>query len=281
MRQSPIASRFSRETGNTMSRISQTFECLQRQGKKALIPFITAGYPDLPTTRRLIFALEKCGADMLELGVPFSDPMADGPLIQFSSEKALAQGTSLESILELVKTVRLKTSLPLILMGYYNPFFTFGLKRFTQEAKRAGIDGVLIVDLPPEEAAEMIIHTDRAGLDLIFLLAPTSDAERIESIVKHAKGFIYYVSLTGVTGIRSTLDSDIKKHIDAIRKKTDLPIGVGFGISTPLHAKIVSRWADAVVVGSALVKIIAESGSTKEMVHRAGTFILSLKQAMQ
>lgn len=263
-----------------MSRIRQTFERLQQQGQKALIPFITAGYPDMSTTRRLIFALEKSGADLLELGVPFSDPMADGPLIQAASEKALARGTSLRDILDLVKTVRPRISLPLILMGYYNPFYRFGLKRFTQEAQQSGIDGVLVVDLPPEEAGDMLFHTERAGLDLIFLLAPTSDEKRIDSIVKHASGFIYYVSLTGVTGIRSKLDRDIKHHVAAIRKKTDLPIGVGFGISTPLHARQVSRWADAVVVGSALIKIIAKSRNTPEMVHKAGQFIHSLKQAM-
>lgn len=264
-----------------MSRISKTFERLQRQGQKALIPFITAGYPDLATTRKLILTLEKCGADLLELGIPFSDPMADGPIIQAASEKALVHGTSLDDVLHLVKTVRSTTSLPLILMGYYNPFYRFGLKRFTREARRAGVDGVLVVDLPPEEAAEMLIHTERAGLDLIFLLAPTSDAKRIDSIVRHARGFIYYVSLTGVTGIRAQLDRDIKQHIDGIRKKTDLPIGVGFGISTPRHARQVSRWADAVVVGSALIRIIAESTTQKEILRRAGRFISILKNAMQ
>jgi len=264
-----------------MSRISQTFKRLKQQREKALIPFITAGYPDLKTTQRLIFELERCGADMLELGVPFSDPMADGPLIQYSSEQSLVHGTSLENIMQLVTLVRRRTSIPIILMGYYNPFFTYGLKGFTQQAKRAGIDGVLVVDLPPEEAAEMKVHTDREGLDLIFLLAPTSDAKRIDSIVKHAKGFIYYVSLTGVTGIRSALDRDIKNQIETIRKKTDLPIGVGFGISTPQHAKAVSRWADGVVVGSALIKIISQRARKKDMVSKAGTFIRSLKLAMQ
>jgi tryptophan synthase alpha chain len=264
-----------------MSRISATFERLRQQKKKALIPFITAGYPDLSTTKRLIFQCEKCGADLLELGVPFSDPMADGPIIQYASEKALAQGTSLEQILGMVKTVRRKSSIPIILMGYYNPFFKFGLKAFTRAAKDAGVDGLLVVDLPPEEAVEMKIHTDRAGLDLIFLLAPTSGPERIDSIVKHATGFIYYVSLTGVTGVRSKLDRSIRNQLETIRKKSSLPICVGFGISTPEHAKTVARWADAVVVGSALIKIISGSTSKAEAVQNAGRFIRTLKAAMR
>jgi tryptophan synthase alpha chain len=264
-----------------MSRISATFERLRQQKEKALIPFITAGYPDLSTTKRLIFQCEQCGADLLELGVPFSDPMADGPIIQHASESALAQGTSLEQILGMVKTIRRKSSIPIILMGYYNPFFKFGLKSFTRAAQAAGVDGLLVVDLPPEEAGEMKTHTDRAGLDLIFLLAPTSGPERIDSIVKHATGFIYYVSLTGVTGVRSTLDRSIRNQLETIRKKSPLPIGVGFGISTPEHAKTVARWADAVVVGSALIKIISGSTSKAEAVQNAGRFIRTLKAAMR
>ena len=264
-----------------MSRISATFERLRQKKEKALIPFITAGYPDLGTTRRLIFQFEQCGADLLELGVPFSDPMADGPVIQHASEIALARGTSLERILGLVKTVRRKSSIPVILMGYYNPFFKFGLKAFTRAAKEAGVDGLLIVDLPPEEAVEMKMHTDRAGLDLIFLLAPTSGPERINSIVKHASGFIYYVSLTGVTGVRSTLDRTIRNQLETIRMKSPLSIGVGFGISTREHSKTVSQWADAVVVGSALIKIISGSTSKARAVQNAGRFIRALKTAMR
>lgn len=264
-----------------MSRISHTFERLRREGRKALIPFITAGYPNLSTTRRLIFQFEKCGADLVELGVPFSDPMADGPLIQYASEKSLSRGTSLEDILGLVASVRRKTSIPIILMGYYNPFFQFGLQRFAREAGRAGIDGVLVVDLPPEEAGEMRMHAGRAGLDLIFLLAPTSGAERIDSIVRHATGFIYYVSLTGVTGVRSELDRTIRHQVESIRNKSRLPIGVGFGISTPEHAQKVALWADAVIVGSAIIKIISECTAQKEMLRKTGLFIRSLKRAMQ
>ena len=264
-----------------MSRISQTFEQLRRANKKALIPFITAGYPNLSATRKLILACETGGADLVELGVPFSDPMADGPMIQYASEKSLARGTSLGDILRLVATVRKKTAIPIILMGYYNPFFKFGLERFTREAQNAGVDGVLIVDLPPEEAADMKRFTDRAGLDLIFLLAPTSGPERIDTIVKHATGFIYYVSVTGVTGVRSTLDRTIKKQIETIRKKSALPIGVGFGISTPEQARTVARWSDAVVVGSAIIQIISQSGSAQETLQRTGHFIRALKKVLQ
>jgi tryptophan synthase alpha chain len=263
-----------------MSRIGQTFDLLQREGKKALIPFITAGYPNLAITEKLIFELEKNGADLLELGVPFSDPMADGPVIQYSSECSLAQGTTLKMILELVKKVRLKTGLPIILMGYYNPFFSYGVKRFCEDAKRAGVDGVLVVDLPPEEAAEMKSHADRSGLDLIFLLAPTSNDQRINLIVKNSSGFIYYVSLTGVTGVRSTLDRDIRGQVEKIKKISSLPIGVGFGISTPRQAQMVSKWADAVVVGSAVIKTIQKSKTPKAIVTNVGQFIASLKKAI-
>ncbi len=263
-----------------MSRISHTFDSLKREGKKALIPFITAGYPNLAITEKLIFEVEKNGADLLELGVPFSDPMADGPVIQYSSERSLSQGTTLKKILNLVQKVRLKSSLPIILMGYYNPFFSYGLKRFSEDAKRAGVDGVLVVDLPPEEAAEMKSHTDRAGLDIIFLLAPTSNDKRIKLIVKNASGFIYYVSITGVTGVRTTLDRDIRRQVEKIKKITPLPIGVGFGISTPRQAQMVAKWADAVVVGSAVITTIRQSKTSSAIVTNVGQFISSLKKAI-
>ena len=263
-----------------MSRISKTFNALRQKGEKALIPFITAGYPNLATTEKLIFEIEKSGADLLELGVPFSDPMADGPVIQYSSERALQNKTNLKMILKLVQKVRMKSDIPIILMGYFNPFFSDGLKRFAEDGIRAGVDGVLVVDLPPEEAGDMITQAGRVGLDLIFLLAPTSNEERIDRIVKNATGFIYYVSVTGVTGVRSTLDRDIRKQLERIKKITSTPIGVGFGISTPQQAKTIAKWADAVVVGSAFIKMIKESQSSKSMVSGVGNLTKSLKQAI-
>lgn len=263
-----------------MSRIRQTLADLNRAGKKALIPFITAGYPDIATTEKCIFQLERSGADLIELGVPFSDPMADGPVIQAASEHALRRGTTLKKILDLVKRVRRKTELPILLMGYYNPFFTFGLARFADEAKKAGVDGVLVVDLPPEEAGAMKAETDRTGLDLIFLLAPTSDDARIQLVAKNATGFIYYVSLTGVTGVRSQLDKDIRKQVIHIKQKSNLPVAIGFGISTPEQAKRVAHWADAVVVGSAIIKIIENSTSSGAIIKNVGQFVLSLKKAI-
>jgi tryptophan synthase alpha chain len=262
------------------SRISQTFEALHLTGEKALIPFITAGYPDIATTEKCIYQLEQSGADIIELGVPFSDPMADGPVIQASSEYALSKGTTLKMILNLVKRVRRKTEIPILLMGYYNPFFTFGLAPFADEAKKAGVDGVLVVDLPPEEAGEMKAETDRTGLDLIFLLAPTSDDTRIKRIAKNASGFIYYVSLTGVTGVRSQLDKDIRKQVIQIKKQSNLPVGIGFGISTPEQAKRVAHWADGVVVGSAIIKIIEKSTTPEAITKNIGTFVRSLKKAI-
>ena len=263
-----------------MSRISQTFERLRSEGEKALIPFITAGYPDLHTTEKLIFVLEKNGADIIELGVPFSDPMADGPIIQIASEHSLENRTTLMMILELIRRVRVKTNIPIILMGYYNPFFKYGLKRLSKDARKIGVDGILTVDLPPEEASEMKRQMVNAGLDMIFLIAPTSDDARIKLITKNATGFIYYVSLTGVTGIRSKLDKDIGRQLNVINKSTHLPIAVGFGISNPNHAKSVSKWADAVVVGSAIIKIIENSNNKKLMLQKVGKFVSSLKRAM-
>lgn len=264
----------------TKTRIAQMWERLRQGNKCALIPYITAGDPTLKTTRQLIFALEAAGADMIELGMPFSDPMADGPTIQRASERALAGKISLASILRLVKEIREKTDIPIILFGYYNPFFIYGTKKLAFDACAAGVDGILAVDLPPEEAGELKTFTDQAGLDLIFLLAPTSTPERIRLIASKACGFIYYVSVTGVTGARSTLDKDIERSVKQIRKFSSLPVGVGFGISTPDQVKRVIHLADAVIVGSALIKVIESNLKSPYLVQRAGNFIQKLKQAM-
>lgn len=262
------------------TRISQTWERLKGQDKKALIPYITAGDPSLEITCQLILALEEAGADMIELGMPFSDPMADGPTIQRASERALAGNVSLRSILKLVSKIRERTEIPIILFGYYNPFFIYGTEKLAFDARKAGVDGILAVDLPPEEADELKTFTDQAGLDLIFLLAPTSTEERMKLIASKASGFIYYVSVTGVTGARSTLDKDIERYVKQIRGFSSLPVGVGFGISTPNQVKKVIRFADAVIVGSALIKVIEENLKSPYLVQKAKSFIHKLKQGM-
>jgi tryptophan synthase alpha chain len=265
---------------NQRTRISQTWERLKRENRRALIPYLTAGDPSLEVTHHLILALEEAGADMIEVGMPFSDPMADGPTIQRASERALAGNVSLKSVLHLVREIRKKTEIPIILFGYYNPFFIYGTKRLAFDAREAGVDGILAVDLPPEEADELKGFTDQAGLNLIFLLAPTSTAERMRLIARKASGFIYYVSVTGVTGARSTLDKDIEPYVKQIRRFSSLPVGVGFGISTPDHVKKVTRFADAVIIGSALIKVIETNIKSPYLVERAGSFIRELKQAM-
>jgi tryptophan synthase alpha chain len=263
-----------------MSRIPKTFAALKRQGEAALIPFITAGDPDLATTLKIMRALEANGADAIELGIPFSDPSADGPTIQRSSERALKNPISLSAIFRLVREFRGGSELPVILFGYYNPFFRFGLHRFAKQAAHAGADGVLCVDLPPEESGELKDCTDRCDLDVIFLLSPTSGADRRRLIARQGRGFIYYVSVTGVTGARQSFASDLRRQVAEIGKVTALPVGVGFGISTPKQAAWIAQFADAAVVGSALVQRIEQAKSKADKVKQAGNFVGQLKRAM-
>ncbi|MEW6616264.1 MAG: tryptophan synthase subunit alpha [Thermodesulfobacteriota bacterium] len=263
-----------------MTRITRVFQRLSASNRKALIPYITAGDPSLDLTKKLIFQLEESGADIIELGVPFSDPMADGPTIQRASERALANSVSLRDVLDLVSEIRMHTEIPLILFGYYNPFFTYGAEKFSRDAREAGVDGVLIVDLPPEEVDELKVYVDKDNLDIIFLIAPTSNKDRIKLITNKASGFIYYVSVTGVTGARSNLNSRIEEYVAKVKEFTCLPVGVGFGISTPGQAGKVARWADAVIVGSAIVKIIEENLNSPDMVKKVGQFVKSLKEGI-
>jgi tryptophan synthase alpha chain len=262
-----------------MTRIGNKFAELKRQNQKALITFITAGDPDISMTERLVPEMAKAGADIIELGVPFSDPMADGPTIQLASERALAAGTTLPAILAMVKKIRQSSDVPLLLMGYYNPIFAFGPGRFCLEAVKAGVDGVLVVDLPPEEASDFSLFADAAGLDLIALLTPTSDASRIDKVKKIARGFIYYVSVAGVTGARSSVADDIGNMVEQIRGRLTLPVAVGFGISTPGQAGEVSRIADGVVVGSALVKLF-EQYQGDELISRVAEAVKRLKSGI-
>ncbi|MCK6407180.1 MAG: tryptophan synthase subunit alpha [Rhodocyclaceae bacterium] len=243
-----------------MSRISQTFERLKAQGRKALIPFVTAGDPDAALTVPLMHTLVEAGADIIELGVPFSDPMADGPTIQRASERALAKGMGLKKVLALVAEFR-KTNAqtPVVLMGYANPVEAMGVDRFGAAAQAAGVDGVLVVDYPPEESSEFSAAMKTHGLDPIFLLAPTSTDERIAGTAKVASGYVYYVSLKGVTG-SAALDVDaVAARLPAIRERTGLPVGVGFGIRDAQTAARIARIADAVVIGSRIIEEIEKS----------------------
>ncbi|HEY6872517.1 MAG TPA: tryptophan synthase subunit alpha [Geobacteraceae bacterium] len=259
-----------------MTRIGKKFEELGEKGDKALITFMTAGDPDLAVTEECILEMEKGGADIIELGVPFSDPMADGPTIQKSSERALAAGTTLTKILAMVKSVRQRSQVPIVLMGYFNPVFRYGAVKFAGDAAAAGVDGVLLVDLPPEEAGEFMAAASAAGLDVISLLTPTSDAKRIEKVVRCGSGFIYYVSVTGVTGARASVADSLFKHVGEIRARSPLPVAVGFGISNPAQAARVADVADGVVVGSAIVKIFEEYQGD-ELKKKVRGFVADLK----
>ena len=262
------------------NRIDAKFAALKVERRSALIPFVEAGDPDLRTTLKILEALAGKGADLIELGIPFSDPMADGPTIQRASERALARGASLPDILELVRRFRRHWETPLILFGYYNPFFRYGLARLTREARAAGVDGLLCVDLPPEESDELIQRAGPQGLHVIFLLAPTSDPARIRLVSRKASGFIYFVSVTGVTGSRSRFQRDLGQLVSKIRRLTPLPIGVGFGISSPKQAAWVASFADAVVVGSALIDVMQKAKRREDKAKKAAAFIAGLKRAM-
>lgn len=267
------------------NRIENRFKELKAKGKTALVPFITAGDPNLKTTARIMEVLDSSGADVIELGIPFSDPMADGPTIQLSSERALKHGVNINDVLGLVKNFRKKSELPVVLFGYYNPIFSYGCKRFATAAKRAGADGVLVVDLPPEESKELKDELDRVGMDLITLMTPTSDAGRMRRISHGASGFVYYVSVAGVTGARKTLKRDVAGPVKTARRVSKLPVSVGFGISTPAQAKEVARYSDGVVVGSAIINVIAKEldakgRPSKDLTGKVGRFVRGLKKAI-
>ena len=265
-----------------MSRIGKIFADAKARGEAALIPFITAGDPDLATTLKIMRALERSGADCIELGIPFSDPTADGPTIQRASERALKNGPiSLPAIFRLVREFRAGSAVPVVLFGYFNPIFRFGVKAFARRAAAAGADGVLCVDLPPEESGELQCWTDAAGLDLIFLLSPTSGAERLRLVARKGRGFIYYVSVTGVTGARRSLENGLRAQVERVRKVSALPVGVGFGISTPKQAAWIAGFADAAVVGSALVERIEKAKGGNAKAREAGAFIGQLKTAIR
>lgn len=242
-----------------MNRIDQKFQELRYQGASAFMPYLCAGDPTPELTSKLLLTLEAAGADLIELGVPFSDPIADGPTIQRASERALAHSISLQQILEIVRSLREQTEIPIALMGYYNPIFRMGEAAFCKAAQAAGVDGVIIPDLPPEQAQPLLEIAPKYNLATIFLVAPTSPPERMQLIASVSTGFIYCVSVTGVTGARAMLSDEIAPMITELRKHTDKPISVGFGVSTPEQAKQVSDIADGVVVGSAIIDVIEKN----------------------
>lgn len=246
-----------------MSRIEKRFQDLKAEGRAALVTFITAGDPDVATSQSILERLPAAGADLIELGMPFTDPMADGPSIQLAAQRALAAGASLAATLEMVAAFR-KTdnSTPIVLMGYYNPIHTWGAERFAADAARAGVDGLIVVDLPPEEADELVPHLRAVGLDFIVLTTPTTDDVRLPAVLANASGFVYYVSIAGVTGTASASESAIEEAVSRIRRHTNLPVCVGFGIRTPAQAAGVARLAEGAVVGSAIVQAIADTIGT-------------------
>jgi tryptophan synthase alpha chain len=238
-----------------MSRISTFFS----SGKKAFIPFLMAGYPDMATAQKFLNQLPKMGADIIEIGIPFSDPMADGPVIELAGRRALAAGMTLAKVLAMVREFRIEnTTPPLVLMGYYNPLYVYGVERFCTDAAAAGVDGLIIVDLPPEEETELTQYLN--GIDLIRLIAPTTPTQRQQYVMRHASGFVYYVSVKGITGDKSADAGELKTAISDLKQHTILPIAAGFGIKTPEQAAAAAKAADAVVVGSALVSVLHEQG---------------------
>jgi tryptophan synthase alpha chain len=255
-----------------MSRITETFTALKGEPPRGFIPFITAGDPDLATTGKLIVELARVGATVVELGVPFSDPMADGPVIQLSSERALRRNFGIAEILETVAAARKQTQVPIILFSYFNPLLQFGMEKLARDARGAGVDGILVTDLVPEEAAEFAATLRAHDLDMIFLVAPTSTDERLRMIAERASGFIYAVSRAGVTGTREEMSSDAEILVRRVRKFSDLPIAVGFGISTPEQVADVWRYAEAAVVGSAIVGRIEKLNGAIDLVARIGEF---------
>ncbi len=259
------------------TRLAETFERLRARGARALVTYFTAGDPSLADTRRLVLEAARRGADVIELGVPFSDPIADGPVIQRAAMRALERGTSLARVLETVATLRAETGVPLVLLTYYNPVLAFGLKAFARTAADAGVDGVIVADLPPEEAGPLAAEADGAGLDLVHMVAPTSTPGRVRRIARRSRGFIYLVSLTGVTGERRELPRGLADQIRTLRAVTTIPVCVGFGIAKPEQVTAVGRLADGVIVGSAIVRLVEERAGSPALVKDVGDFIAELK----
>lgn len=268
-----------------MTAIGRKFSELRERGRAALVCYLTAGDPSLDVTEEIVLKIAENGADMIEIGVPFSDPMADGPVIQRACERALKSGTTLEKILKTARKVKDRSDIPFLLFGYCNPFLRYGFERLAADAKAAGIDGVLAVDLPPEEAAEFHGHLEKNGLDEVFLLSPNTTDDRIDAVANLAGGFVYLVSVTGVTGTRPDLDGlggrNIGGLVEKIRMRTGLPVGVGFGISTPGQARSAALLADAVIVGSAIMKTVERSSADGSAPDKVGELVAELSEACE
>jgi len=263
--------------GTTTSRIAATFARLREQGTPGLVTYVTAGDPDLPRTEGILRALDRAGADVLEVGVPFSDPLADGPVIQRATERALASGTTLAGVLDLIGRLRSDVRAPIVIFSYANPILRFGEERFADTARAAGVDGVLVLDLPIEEADGFRAMLDKRGIDTILLLSPTTTDARLRQAAALGSGFLYAISRLGVTGARESLAEGAEQMVRRIRQVTNLPVALGFGISKPDHVRDVGQWADAAVVGSALVTVIAEAGASDTLETRVEEYVRWLK----
>jgi tryptophan synthase alpha chain len=269
------------------TRLTARFARLREEGRAGLVTFLTAGDPDAKTAWAILEGLPTAGADVIELGMPFSDPMADGPAIQASSLRALRAGQTLRKTLAVVARFRKRDrETPIVLMGYFNPIYVYGIEKFLKDAKVAGVDGLIVVDLPPEEEHELCLPAIEAGINFIYLTAPTTDDARLPRVLKHASGFVYYVSITGITGTRSALAADVARAVARIRRFTNLPVAVGFGINTPEQAAEIAKTVDAAVVGSALVRLIAENldkkgRARKGLVRKVHEYIAELAHGVR
>ena len=263
-----------------MKRIKNCFEKLKAENRKALVVFITAGDPDLESTKDFLEIIDDSGADIIELGVPFSDPLADGPIIQASALRALKSGTTLKKILSLVKEIRNARDLPIVLMTSFNPIFVYGEKKFVEDAVSVGVDGVIVPDLPPEESTKLSACAQEKGLDVIHLLAPTSPDERIQMVTERGRGFVYYISLTGTTGVRTQLASGLRDKVVSIKMKSNLPVLIGFGISNPDLAREAAEFSDGVIVGSAVVSLIEKNSDPIQRNKKLSEFVCSVKEAV-
>lgn len=264
-----------------MNRITKRFADLKQSGQKGLVVYIGAGDPDLEATRRLALAFDGAGVDVLELGIPFSDPLADGVVNQLAAQRGLESGTTPPKVLQTVAAIRKESQIPIVFFVYYNLLHRYGLEKFIADSRAAGVDGLLVLDLPPEESGNYTQLMTQAGLAPIFLLAPTTPEDRVESIVRQGSGFLYYISREGVTGMQAQVSNTIAPMIGMIRKHTQLPIAIGFGISNPEQARQVAAHSEAIVVGSAVVNQIAENGKSPDLVPKLAAFVRALSQAIK